>query len=54
MSDNDQYPREPKGNFHIIGVVILVAIVAIIVHEIWKNPPGEGSAAMPTQTDTVR
>jgi hypothetical protein len=31
MLDNDQYPRKPKGNFHLIGVVILAAIVAIIV-----------------------
>jgi hypothetical protein len=42
MSDNDKYPRKPKGNFHVIGVVILVVIVAVIAVEIWRNPPGEG------------
>jgi hypothetical protein len=53
MPDNGQYACEPKAIF-LNGVVILVAIVATVVHEIWQNPPGEGSAAMPTQTDTVR
>jgi hypothetical protein len=54
MSDNDKYPRKPKGNFHVIGVVILVAIVAVIAIEIWRNPPGEWAAEVPTQTDNAR
>jgi hypothetical protein len=54
MGENDEYPQKPKGNFHLIGMVILAAIVVFIGTDIWGNPPGEGSAAVPTQTDTVR
>jgi hypothetical protein len=54
MAENDKYPREPRGNFHLIGTGILIAIVVVIVTALWKNPPGEGTVAVPTQTGTER
>lgn len=53
MAENDRYPQRPKGNFHLIGLGILIAIIVIIATALWKNPPGEGAAAVPTQTNTV-
>jgi hypothetical protein len=54
MAENDRYPKKPKGNFHLIGLGILIVIIVIIATAVWMNPPGEGTAAVPTQTDTAR